>query len=269
MIKRFKTFVNKRQIERFCEKQRIVRYEITNDFMIDVDGDVDLSDSLETDEIPYKFGIVTGYFNCSRNGLTSLKNCPDEVGGDFDFSENRVTNFEFAPKKVGESMDGTQNLLSSFNNIPEVEHNTQLAYNKFKSVGDLNLSLYDRYGGKYLSLHKNPITYLTVDEYLALDTDDIGGLDEFPITTFLSFLFQIFNDINRVLQEEDVKFNFPQILERIIEFEVIKDIDKIDILSMESMFEFFDIDIKFSMDVFYKVYYDSPMANAYKLINER
>jgi hypothetical protein len=44
-------------------------------------------------EIPVKFGRVDGYFDCSNNNLTTLKNCPDYVGGEFFCYGNNLTDY--------------------------------------------------------------------------------------------------------------------------------------------------------------------------------
>jgi hypothetical protein len=66
--------------------------------VINVDGSVDLSNR-DLEEIPYKFGKVTGNFKCSNNLLKSLKNCPIEVG-DFNCEYNDIETLEGAPTKV-------------------------------------------------------------------------------------------------------------------------------------------------------------------------
>ena len=56
-------------------------YTINPDGSYDVIGNVYLHNKGLT-KIPVKFNMVTGYFNCSENKLTSLEGCPKEVGGD-------------------------------------------------------------------------------------------------------------------------------------------------------------------------------------------
>src|SRR5271157_4926923 len=54
----------------------------------DVNGDVNLSRQ-DLLELPFRFGKVTGYFDCRNNQLTNLEGSPDSVGGDFYCSYNR------------------------------------------------------------------------------------------------------------------------------------------------------------------------------------
>ena len=90
------------EIKSWCEEIGIENYNINSKGEIDVDGDVDLRDN-DLKELPYKFGIVNGYFDIGYNeNLKSLKNCPDEVGGYFSCYEcSKLFSLEGCPKKVG------------------------------------------------------------------------------------------------------------------------------------------------------------------------
>ena len=65
------------------------------------------------------FGEVTGLFNCSELGLTSLKGAPQTVGRSFDCSYNKLTSLEGAPQKVGESFYCSNNELTSLIGVPK------------------------------------------------------------------------------------------------------------------------------------------------------
>jgi hypothetical protein len=73
-------------------------YEL-KDGLYNVDGHVELIEFV--DKLPFKFGNVSGGFECSYNYLTSLEGCPKSVGGDFLCSRNKLTSLEGAPKQVG------------------------------------------------------------------------------------------------------------------------------------------------------------------------
>ena len=75
-------------------------YTINPDGSYDVIGNVNLYKRGLT-KIPFKFNMVTGYFNCSYNNLTSLEGCPKEVGGYFYCSNNNLTSLEGCPREVG------------------------------------------------------------------------------------------------------------------------------------------------------------------------
>ena len=59
---------------------------------VDVFGSFDMA-NLKWKEIPVKFGKVSINFCCQGNNLTSLKNCPDEIGGLLICSNNQLTNY--------------------------------------------------------------------------------------------------------------------------------------------------------------------------------
>ena len=65
---------------------KIERSYSINNGLIDVEGDVILIK--QVDKLPFKFGKVSGNFNCSYNQLTNLSGCPKEIKGDFHCNEN-------------------------------------------------------------------------------------------------------------------------------------------------------------------------------------
>ena len=93
------------EIKSWCEEMGIKNYTINSKGEIDVDGCVNLMQRhiKSFKELPYKFGKVTGSFTISANEeLTSLKNCPDEVGGYFScYYCSKIFSLEGCPKKVG------------------------------------------------------------------------------------------------------------------------------------------------------------------------
>ena len=91
-------------IKNFCEKYYITNYTINDDLSIDVDGNVDIGYTPTKksiyilDEIPIKFNKVRGYFDCSNNNLSSLKNCPTYVGKNFSCDENNNLSSKYESK---------------------------------------------------------------------------------------------------------------------------------------------------------------------------
>ena len=65
------------------------------------------------------FGKITGDFDCSDLGLTSLKGAPQEVGGYFDCSYNQLTSLEGAPQEVGGDFHCYWNELTSLEGAPQ------------------------------------------------------------------------------------------------------------------------------------------------------
>ena len=98
-------------ISLICEKYNITNYTINDDGSIDVNGNVNLSDKGLT-ELPLTFNKVTGWFDCGRNNLTTLKGSPRWVGGCFSCNKNQLTSLEFSPDYVGGSFDCYTNQLT-------------------------------------------------------------------------------------------------------------------------------------------------------------
>ena len=99
-----KKYTNNAEIEAWCKEMGIQKYIINSKGKIDVDGNVDLFNfNSDSKELPYKFGKVKGHFDIRHNrNLTSLKNCPDEVGGQFSCSGcSALESLEGCPKEVG------------------------------------------------------------------------------------------------------------------------------------------------------------------------
>ena len=86
---------------------------------IDIEGDFNCSWAGLKDFSEVKFGKITGHFDCSDLGLTSLIGAPEEVGKDFNCSKNNLTSLEGAPKKVGYSFNCSKNSLESLEGGPE------------------------------------------------------------------------------------------------------------------------------------------------------
>ena len=91
--------MTEQEINDICKKYNIENYTINSDGSIDVNDDVLLHD-LYLKEIPLKFNKVSGHFDCSDNELTSLKNCPIEVGEYFNCNNNMLTSLEYSPDYV-------------------------------------------------------------------------------------------------------------------------------------------------------------------------
>jgi len=75
-------------------------WTINSDGTVDVEGSV-VPDNFHGSKLPFKFRIVTKRFDLSLcRSITSLENCPYEVGEFFSCSNNPITSLEFAPKKT-------------------------------------------------------------------------------------------------------------------------------------------------------------------------
>ena len=96
-----KKHTNNAEIEAWCDKIGVRKYNINDEGKIDVDRFVNLFKK-DFKEIPYKFGKVNDFFtlqNCKN--LTSLKKCPDIVTGNFRCSGcSQLDSLEGCPKEV-------------------------------------------------------------------------------------------------------------------------------------------------------------------------
>jgi len=99
----------------------------------DVDGDVLLLRDVES--FPFKFGVVTGDFDCGNNDLISLNGAPKEVGGDFWCSGNNLVSLEGAPVEVGGCFWCDDNKLTSLEGAPiKVGGSFDCSFNKLVSL---------------------------------------------------------------------------------------------------------------------------------------
>ena len=92
------------EIKSWCDEMGIENYTINSKGEIDVDGDVLIDSRIFNDiELPYKFGTIKGFFSLERcKNLTSLKNCPNEVGKYFSCSFcSKIDSLDGFPKEVG------------------------------------------------------------------------------------------------------------------------------------------------------------------------
>jgi hypothetical protein len=89
------------KIKRLLKQYNIKNYTIRPDGLVDVDGEVDLSEQRFT-TIPIQFGIVNGWFSCSRcPQLTSLQGAPQTVNRGFCcYDCPQLTSLEHAPHTV-------------------------------------------------------------------------------------------------------------------------------------------------------------------------
>jgi hypothetical protein len=99
-----------------CKEYGIINYTI-NDGLVDVDGDVNISNKSLT-KLPLKFGKVKGYFDCSYNKLVSLEGAPKSVNGDFYCYNNQLVSLEGAPESVGGNFYCSHNKLVSLEGAP-------------------------------------------------------------------------------------------------------------------------------------------------------
>ena len=103
------------QINEFCEMHDIRNYTIRDSLVVDVQGNVDISNAQLT-RIPFQFGFVMGNFNCSDNHLTSLKGSPKECMCFYCYN-NQLTTLEYAPEIVSHTLNCMNNRITNFTGI--------------------------------------------------------------------------------------------------------------------------------------------------------
>jgi len=109
-------------IKDWLEKYQVKNYLIDSDNLsISVFGDVYLN-MKNTGNFPdyIKFDIVSGYFACSANKLTSLKGCPKTVGGDFYCLNNKLITLKDGPINIRRDFDCSFNFLTSLEGCPKI-----------------------------------------------------------------------------------------------------------------------------------------------------
>jgi hypothetical protein len=90
----------KNQIEKILKSLNIKNYIINDNLIVDINTEVVDISFMGLTEIPVKFGIIKGYFNCAYNKLTTLKNAPIEVNDNFYCSNNELINLNGIPKII-------------------------------------------------------------------------------------------------------------------------------------------------------------------------
>lgn len=133
-------------IEELCDKYDITGYTINNDGSIDVKGNVEFPNWSIKDlgRLPLKFNKVTGWFECNRNGLTTLEGAPQYVGKSFSIYDNDVTTFKGGPKYVGGRFDCAMNPLTTLAYFPEVVKGWVICFNTGTSKPNMLPKVYNK-----------------------------------------------------------------------------------------------------------------------------
>jgi hypothetical protein len=88
------------------------------DGTVDIEGYCELKQDKKVNQLPVKFGEVSGNFWCDHNQLTSLEGAPQSVGGWFICADNQLTSLEGAPQSVGGWFTCAENQLTSLVGAP-------------------------------------------------------------------------------------------------------------------------------------------------------
>ena len=145
-------------IEKWLNEYNIKNYTINDDFIVDVNGDVDLKYKELTEFPEYiQFGVVTGFFSCYKNQLISLRGVPRIVDGYFDCSFNQLTSLEGAPRKC-HNFYCYSNYLTSLKGSPEIVGSFDCRYNSLISLEGASREV-----GGYFDCSNNSIIFTEED----------------------------------------------------------------------------------------------------------
>ncbi len=79
--------MNKEQISDFLFDLNIQRFKINDNFDVDIHESISLQ-GMGLTELPFKFGSISGYFDCYNNKLTDLGYLPKVINKSIDFRFN-------------------------------------------------------------------------------------------------------------------------------------------------------------------------------------
>lgn len=137
----------KGEIINWLEKYGVYNFDITDDLIVNVSNELDLSYKKLT-EIPIQFGIIHGMFDCSNNQLTKLPMCK-EVKKALWAHNNQIVSLEDFPIIKGVNTRLENNKITSLKGLPEeINGNLYLENNQLTSLeygpkiinGDLDIS---------------------------------------------------------------------------------------------------------------------------------
>jgi hypothetical protein len=113
-LRLFEGYQSESEVAEICKRYSIQNWSINSDGLVDVTGSVVMYVE-DLTEIPIKFGKVTGFFDLTRNYLTTLKGSPHTVGTSFHCANNAVlTSLEFCPLRVGDNFNCSWNKIREF-----------------------------------------------------------------------------------------------------------------------------------------------------------
>lgn len=137
--------INKKEIDRILQDNFLVhdKYMIKDDGTISVDGNVWFRGHKE---LPVKFDVVHGLFDCKQCQLTTLEGCPRYVGGEFLCWQNNLKSLIGGPKQIGNRYSCYENPLESLEGLPLItkngwillDYNENLPLLRLLSVKNLN-----------------------------------------------------------------------------------------------------------------------------------
>lgn len=180
-------------------------YTIQND-IVSCYGDMYV-DSSKNYKLPCVFGNIGGNFSAFDIELHDITGFPKTVNGNVDLKRNQIKNIDILKdSKISGGLSLEDNLITHI----DITINCEKLY-----------------------VTGNPLTYITYANY-----DKIEFFDT-PLYEFYVIIEERFMDIDDNIHITDKEF-----LDRIDEFEIIKDYNKIDILNLQRMFDLYEIYFK-------------------------
>lgn len=180
----------KKSIKRKVIRFKLNQLHVNNSFRLNDDGSIDLFGDVSVaclglKELPIRINEVQGYFDCSGNNLTTLKNapkavmrhfycrnnllktlegCPEIIGGAMYAETNNITSLEFLPLQIKSSIHLQDNPIRELTGIKELPN---------KTVSNFNIYLSNK------SFNKDEILfYISQADKLALKDELISSLNE-------------------------------------------------------------------------------------------
>lgn len=191
-MKYLKLFESINKIESVCELYNIKDYTINSDGSIDVNDDVYMGYHKDYDRpalsnLPIQFNNVYGSFDCSNNGLVSLKGSPVHVGGSFYCFCNNLTSLEGGPEHIDRDFVGFDNKLSTLEFAPKyIGEDFNCSSNKFISLKGCPETIY----GRFMCRNSN----LTNTKYINVNCSSYelhGNLFPYEFEKHINFMSEI------------------------------------------------------------------------------
>lgn len=213
VLSKYELFVEKRKIKFMCDKFALSNYTINDDLTVDVDRSVWMQSKYDDMgliiKLPFKFGTVNGLFDVSKTNIYNFENFPNLIKGTLLINNTKITSLEGMPK--------------------------------IENLGGVDLNIKDC-KIKDLSPVPKGLNVIANDTKLTYITDTIPvSFDNTPIYNLIIELDYLFMKTTNYQNEkkEQLNLQFREWIERLNEFEVIKNIDELDLISMNSLFDFY------------------------------
>lgn len=219
--------IRHKEIKVLCTKYRIVNFRINSDYSIDVFGDVNLSNK-NLNRIPIKFDEIYGNFECNFNNLKDLTNCPRIIHGNFSVYSNQIKDLSIHPEYIQGCFQIGQNKIKEATTFPIVGNTLQI---------DSNLLEHLSYDGRVIATNNK---IYSVDNFNTV-LSNVGVLLKNPIYELIKYITDAhFYLLGKSVSDTNVQ-SANDVLEKIIEFEIVKDTNVIDTISLNSLFDYYGI----------------------------